>query len=54
LVGAVMGSIGLVTPFISSSICLMSMSSVLFTYLMYVGWLAARSAKLLNLRAISL
>jgi hypothetical protein len=52
LVGAMMGSTWLVT--ISSSICLLSMSSVLFTNKMHVGWLAARSAKLLNLQAISL
>jgi hypothetical protein len=48
------GSIGLVTLLISSSTCLLSMSSVFFTNKVHFEWPVAQCAKLRNLRVIYL
>ena len=53
-VGVVTGTVLVVHALTSSSTCLLRLSSVLFTNKVNSGWLAARSAKLRNLRVISL
>ena len=53
-VGVVTGTVLVVHALTSSSTCLLRLSSVLFTNKVNSGRLAARSAKLRNLRVISL